>query len=344
MNQLIEKDKFLEIYRIDPKDYEKTKLKWTELEKIFSDYISNLDKFNIIADSINKYLLTCKNVHSVRSRVKDPEHLVEKIIRKEINNQERNINIDNYLEEITDLIGVRALHLFKSDWIEIHDHIAKKWDFVEDPIEYKREGDDCSYSEALKSKGIVEKVHDNGYRSLHYIIKEKYLRNKEVKIELQVRTIFEEGWSEIDHRLRYPYYVGNAYLENSLLILNRLAGSADEMAEFIQALIEIMRKQEEKIIKLQEDCQKYKEKSERSNEPIYPTAAEAMSSINTIQDNFILNSKELASRFMISPYISDFLFKEKKCKSCGKTFQSSVIGSSLYEDYCEECRKRIFGL
>ena len=56
--------------------------------------------------------------------------------------------------------------------------------------------------------------------------------------EIQIRTIFEEGWSEIDHQLRYPYYVGDQILTNQLLVLNRLAGSADEMVNSIKETLE----------------------------------------------------------------------------------------------------------
>src|SRR5690606_29677137 len=54
--------------------------------------------------------------------------------------------------------------------------------------------------------------------------------------EIQVRTIFEEGWSEIDHTIRYPYDQENPIYGQFLMILNRLAGSADEMGTFIMFL------------------------------------------------------------------------------------------------------------
>ena len=53
---------------------------------------------------------------------------------------------------------------------------------------------------------------------------------------MQVRTIFEDAWSEIDHTIRYPYDLNNPIFFQFLLILNRLAGSADEMGSFIKFL------------------------------------------------------------------------------------------------------------
>ena len=54
--------------------------------------------------------------------------------------------------------------------------------------------------------------------------------------EIQVRTIFEEGWSEIDHKIRYPYDADNPVLGQFLVVFNRLAGSADEMGSFVKLL------------------------------------------------------------------------------------------------------------
>jgi hypothetical protein len=88
--------------------------------------------------------------------------------------------------------------------------------------------------------------------------------------EVQVRTIFEEGWSEIDHKTRYPYNLDNLILGALLNLFNRLAGSADEMGTFINFLRHELEARDEqhdaqlkelneKIEKLQIDSQKKQE-------------------------------------------------------------------------------------
>ena len=58
--------------------------------------------------------------------------------------------------------------------------------------------------------------HHFGYRSVHYLLKS--LPGKRVHIaELQVRTLFEEGWSEIDHQVRYPRLSRDPRLEAFLV-------------------------------------------------------------------------------------------------------------------------------
>jgi ppGpp synthetase/RelA/SpoT-type nucleotidyltranferase len=48
------------------------------------------------AKEIVERLITLKTVHSVKYRIKDPEHLIEKIIRKKLESPRRIYTIENY--------------------------------------------------------------------------------------------------------------------------------------------------------------------------------------------------------------------------------------------------------
>jgi putative GTP pyrophosphokinase len=74
-----------------------------------------------------------------------------------------------------------------------------------------------------------------GYRSVHYIL-DSSLTKKTRKVELQVRTIFEEGWSEVDHKIRYPRISDDKVLSQYLTDFNLLAGLADSMSDFVFVL------------------------------------------------------------------------------------------------------------
>ncbi|MFT3980089.1 MAG: hypothetical protein QM687_06430 [Ferruginibacter sp.] len=235
MNQLIEQKDFLKKYNIENKQFDETTLKWIDLQKIYADYLKEIPKLEASAIYIFNSLMKTSNVHSVRYRIKDAEHLIEKIIRKRIKDSAQVITIDNYKTELTDLIGLRALHLFKEEWYPIHELIATTWDLKEKPIAYYRDGDSADYNKRFEEHGCDIKEHPFGYRSVHYIVETKPAKNTYFA-EIQVRTIFEEAWSEIDHKIRYPYDQENVLFGQFLLILNRLAGSADEMGTFIQFL------------------------------------------------------------------------------------------------------------
>ena len=94
------------------------------------------------------------------------------------------------------------------------------------PGVYELSGDSRIYDEnviEIKSGGI--------YRSLHYIIK-----YRGYYVEIQARTLFEEGWSEVDHDIVYPYHKDDVMLRDFSRLLNRLSGMADEMSSYFRRM------------------------------------------------------------------------------------------------------------
>jgi putative GTP pyrophosphokinase len=224
---------------------EKANLHRDGLQAIYEHHCQRSPELEDVAISVARHLGRLEEVHSTRTRVKEADHLVEKIIRKRCDKLLPTITVDNYTREITDLVGVRALHLLKSEWVGIHDFILGTWKLREKPQANYRRGDPGEVVERFKSKGCKAKEHPFGYRSVHYLVKCKPAKTEHI-VEVQVRTIFEEGWSEIDHRVRYPRGAGPA-LEQFLVLFNRLAGSADEMGSFVGCLETTMQDYQEKM-------------------------------------------------------------------------------------------------
>lgn len=232
MNKL---EDFLDEFNLSSEEFESTGLVWKDLLKIQKDYENFKPELTPPANYLIETLYKVKKIHSVRFRIKSSSHLIEKIIRKKIQEPERIIDLSNYKTEITDLIGLRALHLFKEDWLNIHHFINGNWNLKEPPTAYYRKGDSSDYIDVFKKFGCTTEEHPFGYRSVHYLVETN--PNKTTYIsEVQVRTIFEEGWSEIDHTVRYPYDKKNKLLNQFLVIFNRLAGNADEMGSYVQYL------------------------------------------------------------------------------------------------------------
>ncbi|PES69992.1 hypothetical protein CN327_29105 [Bacillus cereus] len=267
--KLISQEEFFKKYNLKLEHGDVERFNWDDLEKIYLHYIAHIRSLEATASTIAEILRSNKKVHSVRTRIKDPEHLIEKIIRKtkkklpEIPTYE--INLDNYTQEITDLIGIRVLHLYKDQAHDIDKTIRETWGLYEIPIIYYRKGDSQITLTATEEESFLdfqEKEHEFGYRSWHYLIKTKPTRIEHIA-EIQVRTIFEEGWSEIDHQLRYPYELHNDLLREQLMVLNRLAGSADEMVDTIRKttlrqyeLIEQNHKSEQLIKELKQELER----------------------------------------------------------------------------------------
>ena len=156
------------------------------------------------------------------------------------------------------MIGIRVFFLYREDWIHFHKFITSMFendpnnyvedrlrDFDEDPEHcyiaerpkvYKRSGDTRIYDSTQ-----IEVRTGGYYRSLHYIIK-----YHGYYLEIQGRTLFEEGWSEIDHDIVYPYYKDDEMLTEFSGLLNRLSGMADEMSSYFRKMKELREEEPDK--------------------------------------------------------------------------------------------------
>lgn len=235
--QDVNEEEFKVFSNISKENWERANVTWDIIREIGIDHSKHSEHLTEAAAFFAKLLQKCENVHSVRWRVKNPFHVMEKVVRKraEMVEKYQEINPDNYFNVITDLVGVRVLHLFKSEWEPIHSFITNNWKNMESPVAYIREGDQGDLIAAYREKGCEIKSHPAGYRSIHYVVStQPTLRS--IHSEIQVRTIFEEGWSEIDHSIRYPNFSDNKLVTYFLTIFNRMSGSADEMGSFVKSL------------------------------------------------------------------------------------------------------------
>ena len=244
---MISKKQFLNTYNINESELKEFNIDWQDLKAIHDDFLECRKSYETQADLIANILRGQPKVHSVKTRIKDMRHLMEKLIRKTPNRREKygedfKFTVDNYKDEITDLLGIRVIHIFKEDWEEIHNFITSMWN-VREIVANVREGDT---TKKFDEQGIAVRSRPSGYRSVHYLI-ESYPTNKKLITEVQVRTIFEEGYGEIDHQLRYSHEDIPELLGQNLMLLNRIAGSSDEMASLINMLSQSIQEVENKF-------------------------------------------------------------------------------------------------
>jgi ppGpp synthetase/RelA/SpoT-type nucleotidyltranferase len=122
--------------------------------------------------------------HSVTSRVKELQSLIEKCRAKEI---------DDPLSEVSDLVGIRVVVLFLSDLPRLDEVIRKTFDVLE--------SDD---------KVMGNDPASFGYMSIHYVATlrdehagPRYDDLKEIRFEIQARTIGMDAWANVSHYLDY---------------------------------------------------------------------------------------------------------------------------------------------
>ena len=234
-------------------DLQEANISWEELSRIAEEYGKLENSLREIGKSfIDEYLydIETAGIHSYRYRTKQAEHLLEKVVRKRKENPEKFALLDhtNYYKFVTDLIGIRVFFLYREDWKHFHHYLTSRFendpalyirdrlaDFDEDPGHYymaerprayKRNGDSRIYDGKE-----LEIISDGIYRSLHYIV--KYQGHY---IEIQGRTLFEEGWGEVDHDIVYKEAQDDEMLQDYSKLLTRLAGLADEMSSYFRRM------------------------------------------------------------------------------------------------------------
>ncbi len=155
---------------------------------------ANYESYAISLERLLCELLSSQNmkVHSITSRVKDRKSLAEKIESK-----------DSYscLTDITDIAGVRIIT-----------HYADDVDLIAKIIEKEFKIDKLNTIDKRKSLDPDR----FGYLSLHYIVSlnsersllAEYTKTKELKAELQIRSILQHTWAEIEHDIGYKAGIG----------------------------------------------------------------------------------------------------------------------------------------
>lgn len=219
---------------------ENLKEKHSEIVSVFEDEIENFEYFLHKVKAFFESRRFRKDVHSIRYRIKDIDHLLEKIERK---NQEDETAIEsrkkgpitpsNIFTRITDLAGIRVLHLHSSQFENIHNALIEKVNegefvLVEPPKAYTWDPESITYFEGL---GIQPEVKQSFYTSIHYVLKPN--TSSKAICELQVRTLLEEVWGEIDHTMNYPHEHPEPQCKEQIRVLARLIGAGSHLADSI---------------------------------------------------------------------------------------------------------------
>lgn len=230
LNEIMKnKESFLQNYHLK-NEFEKSGYDWDELMEIAQEFERN--RKSKYPELIQKYIsriAAFDTIHSYRYRIKETDSLIKKIITK-ANQKGKVVALNDYLINITDLLGIRVLYVFKEDYYRVHEQLMKEFrhQLVENVHIKLQSGDDKSlYEKILDCDPIIEEK--STYRSIHYTLCADEHNMQGVRLEIQTRTLFEEGWSEINHKLVYKNQDVEDYfvLSQASKILSTLAGNCD---------------------------------------------------------------------------------------------------------------------
>jgi GTP pyrophosphokinase len=105
-----------------------------------------------------------------------------------------------------------------------------KCELVEPPFAYVWDDEARAY---FKSIGIKTRDNPRFYSSVHYVFRPNSGAN--VTCELQVRTLADELWGEIDHKLNYPLEHKSLACREQIKVLSRLSSSCGRLVDSIVA-------------------------------------------------------------------------------------------------------------
>ena len=123
-------------------------------------------------------------IETIKTRLKSPESIVKKLTRRNLPLTTRSIT-----ENLSDVAGVRVICSFTEDIYLLADCLLQQDDV-----------------KLIEVKDYIKNPKPNGYRSLHLIIEVPiYLKDekKNMRVEVQLRTIAMDFWASLDHKLSY---------------------------------------------------------------------------------------------------------------------------------------------
>lgn len=256
------------------------------MSEILIDYDKNKENYESFALALRSLLNTLIrdskiSVHSLNERVKTRKSLETKIIKK-----------DKYekISDITDIVGVRIITHYSDDVDKIANLVEKEFS-----IDIKNSIDKRTSMEPDRF----------GYLSLHYIASLKsnrtrlreYTSYKGIKFEIQIRSILQHAWAEIEHDIGYK---SNTGLPTEIRrYFSRLAGLlelADD--EFIKIRVGISTREQEVAKEL--------------------ASGSGQSSLDIVALNEFINKSKIIDE------ISDDIFKRYGIKTQGRAENNRV--------------------
>ncbi|WP_072470213.1 GTP pyrophosphokinase [Urinicoccus massiliensis] len=169
-------------------------------------------KFNVLSEELSMQY-DRNPIESIRTRLKSPESIREKMIRKGFP-----LTVESIEENLNDIAGVRIICSFPSDIYALANSLLKQDDI-----------------HLIEKKDYIKHPKANGYRSLHLIIEIPiYLHDtkKMMKVEIQFRTISMDCWASLEHKIRYKKDLPQSdFIEEELVECAKISSIIDARME-----------------------------------------------------------------------------------------------------------------
>ena len=169
-------------------------------------------------------------------RIKTPESIVKKLKRYGYES-----TIDNMVNYVNDIAGIRIVCSFTSDIYRMAEMIGKQNDLT-----------------VVSVKDYIKHPKESGYKSYHMLVTVPIFLSDRVvdtKVEIQIRTIAMDFWASLEHKIYYKFE-GNApeYISKDLRECAEIVSMLDaKMLSLNEAILEAKAAQEAELLREEKD-------------------------------------------------------------------------------------------
>lgn len=177
-------------------------------------------RLEIIEDEFKYRKLRCP-IHHIDTRLKSAKSILGKLQKKDLD-----LTLSAACNNIYDIAGIRVVCSYIKDVYLIRDRLMAQDDVM-----------------IMQIKDYIETPKENGYRSLHMVIRVPvYFMNKKqlVPVELQIRTLAMDLWAGLEHDIKYKclYQTETENFSEELKECSRLIYEAEEKMEIMNRTLE----------------------------------------------------------------------------------------------------------
>ena len=177
-------------------------------------------RLEIIEDEFKYRKLRCP-IHHIDTRLKSAKSILGKLQKKDLD-----LTLSAACNNIYDIAGIRVVCSYIKDVYLIRDRLMAQDDVM-----------------IMQIKDYIETPKENGYRSLHMVIRVPvYFMNKKqlVPVELQIRTLAMDLWASLEHDIKYKclYQTETENFSEELKECSRLIYEEEEKMEIMNRTLE----------------------------------------------------------------------------------------------------------
>lgn len=212
-------------------------IKFKDIEQFLDNNLTNLE---LVLKKLDDLIIKGRDrynvpVYMTKYRIKNPKSIFLKTKRKKITD----------LEKITDYAGSRVLCLFEQDIYDTHHYIIKTLSensFNLVLFRIYNWTDDDNVTKKLIINDLEKNLPDipiknekkkSGYKSIHYLCTH-VVGEQKYYIEIQLRTLLQDVWGELEHALSYKKGNIHPHIRKSFILLSRDLETNDSLIRHLK--------------------------------------------------------------------------------------------------------------